>query len=85
MPSPVLGTGDTDTDQQVLPLGTFQASASHVNFLRGAAKGKAGPVWEPGNPEEGGIGFDQGISKGTSEGVASELGEGEKGALCRRS
>lgn len=30
---------------------------------------------EPGNPEEEGIGSDQGISKGTSEEVAFELGE----------
>ena len=79
----MLGTGDTETDQQVFPSGTFQASASHVNFL--PAKGKASQVWEPGNPEEEGISFDQGISKGASEEVAFELREGEKSAPRRHS
>lgn len=44
----------------------------------------AGPHGEPANPREEGISSDQGISRGISEEVASELGEEGKGTPRRR-
>lgn len=55
-----------------------------MNFNRERQSETAGPHGKPANSREEGISSDQGISKGISEEVASELGEEGKGMSHRR-